>query len=446
MINFTPTGRHIEFRKMFTDFTSQAFTNEAGLTQIPVLSGFAVFYYVFPLIRKKKFPVLFAIVTKFINSVPPILIVTSLDILWPLFGSGPLYNRVGNFVLNKCSKYWWWNLLLMNNFLPPLDICVPQTYFSSTIFQLFVISVPVMYLYSKDRSLGRKVSIMMALVGYILFGYHSFIRSITPSMFVSIDPSGQKTVDYLEVATIKIYSYLAGYFFGLIVCDIVMHDFKPPIRGGSIYNIFILFTGTFLQWMATYSVALFNVAHLLPQSIAPFFIPFIRFLLHCSAACYIFWIYCLPSLTHSARTKYRLFDDSTTQTMKENVSQSKVTQITLNWYHVFDEWLGLCNNVIIPLSNISLAFYLVNYSFIRFDFFTSRLTFTNSWFNLLKRTSYAMTLMTLIAFLFHLYFVAPVDTLIKYSIKMKRNDHNFPNHSNGNHNDDDDDVKGRKKE
>lgn len=52
-----------------------------------------------------------------------------------------------------------------------------------------------------------------------------------------------------------------------------------------------------------------------------------------------------------------------------------------------------------------------------------------------------MTLMTFIAFLFHIYFVAPVDTLIKYLIRMKRSG-NYASDSNGNHNDDG--VKGRK--
>ena len=407
---------------MFTDFTSQAYTNEAGLTQIPVLSGFAVFYYVFPLIKDNKFPVLFAIVTRFLNMIPAIIIVTCMDILWSLIGTGPQFTVVGNFVLNKCTLNWWRNILLINNFLPPLDICVPQTYFSSTIFQLFVVSIPVMYLYSKDRNLGRKVSIAITLFGYVILGYYSYQKSITPSMFVSINPSGQKTVEYLEIATIRIYGYISGYFFGLIVCDYVMHDFKPPIPGGSIYNIFILFTGIGLQWGATYSVSLFNVFHVLPESLAPIFVPSVRFVLHLSAACYIFWIYCLPPLMGTGRTKYRLFDETGHEQFKKNVSKYTFNQIVLNWYHVFDEWLGLCNNIIIPLSNISVAFYLTNYFFIRFDFFTSRVLITYSWYHLLKRTAYAMVLMTFIAFIFHLYFVAPIDTLIRHLIRRNRND------------------------
>lgn len=409
---------------MFADFTSQAFTNEAGLTQIPVLSGFAVFYYVFPLIKDNKFPVFFAIITRFLNMIPGIIIITCFDTLWSLLGTGPYYTTVGTFILNKCTLNWWRNLLLINNFLPPLDICVCQTYFSSTIFQLFLLSIPVMYIYSRDRNLGRKVAIVMAMIGYTSLGYISYKQSLTPSLFVSINPTGQKTVDYLETATIGIYGYMAGYFFGLIVCDYVMHDFRPPIARGSIYNIFIMFTGMGIQWVATYSLALFNVFFILPFSLASLYIPTVRFMLHTAAGLYILWIYCLPPLTSTARKRYRLLYDDAHQEFKKESTNSAWRQIILNWYPVFDEWLGLCNNIIIPMSNISVAFYLINYFFIRLDFFTSRVLFTYSWYWLFKRTTYAMILMTIYAFFFHLYFVAPFDTLMRYLIKSKRSKDN----------------------
>lgn len=50
-------------------------------------------------------------------------VATALELLWPLVGNGPIFSRVSNFVLNKCTKHWWRNLLFINNYgIDTIDI------------------------------------------------------------------------------------------------------------------------------------------------------------------------------------------------------------------------------------------------------------------------------------------------------------------------------------
>lgn len=48
---------------------------------------------------------------------------TACELLWPLFGNGPLYSRVADHVADKCTKNWWRNLLFINNYgIDTIDI------------------------------------------------------------------------------------------------------------------------------------------------------------------------------------------------------------------------------------------------------------------------------------------------------------------------------------
>lgn len=53
---------------------------------------------------------------------PALAVLTAFEFLWPLAGNGPIFSRVANFILNKCTKNWWLNLLFINNALDAIDI------------------------------------------------------------------------------------------------------------------------------------------------------------------------------------------------------------------------------------------------------------------------------------------------------------------------------------
>ena len=96
--------------------------NDAGLIGVTVLSGIATSLIAYPLAIKSKLPFLPAILDRFVRFVPALAVLTALEFLWPFAGSGPIFSRVANFVLNKCTKNWWLNLLFINNALDAIDI------------------------------------------------------------------------------------------------------------------------------------------------------------------------------------------------------------------------------------------------------------------------------------------------------------------------------------
>lgn len=54
---------------------------------------------------------------------PAMAVITSFELLWPIVGTGPLYSRAGNFIKDKCTQNWWYNMLLINNLIKdPLSV------------------------------------------------------------------------------------------------------------------------------------------------------------------------------------------------------------------------------------------------------------------------------------------------------------------------------------
>ena len=114
--------KHSVFHWVFSDHKTQFLFNEGGLSGMTLLSGFATLYYGLPIVKKGNFPIMSAIIDRYLSYMPAIICMTAIDILWPFTGSGPLFQRVAKFVGDKCTKNWWWNIFLVNNWLHPLDI------------------------------------------------------------------------------------------------------------------------------------------------------------------------------------------------------------------------------------------------------------------------------------------------------------------------------------
>lgn len=67
----------------------------------------------------------------------------------------------------------------------------------------------------------------------------------------------------------------------------------------------------------------------------------------------------------------------------------------------------------LPKAFAKLAFsaYMINCYFVRFDFFTSRLLYVVDFYNVMKRAIYTIVYSFAMAVGFHLYFVAPFESL-----------------------------------
>lgn len=275
--------------------------------------------------------------------------------------------------------------------------CVPQTYFSSTVFQLFVISIPVMYLFKRHSVMAGVICSLIIVSGYGTLMYFVSTKRIMPSLFVSINPSGDKTVNYLDYTTIKLHCYISSYFIGFCLAFYVRRSFGR-VKHLWYWNLWRFAAAVILQWLATYASSLYNTFHILPDAMVPIYLVIVRIMFHVAMSQLILLICCFNPPANLP---------------KDPLNSNPDPDVKKNGGHnppgVVSEVSRIYGVIIQPLSKLSVAFYLTNYFYIRYDFFTSRTLFTHGFYYMFKRMASGFTGMIIVAFFFQIFFVSPTD-------------------------------------
>ncbi|CAH1987784.1 unnamed protein product [Acanthoscelides obtectus] len=87
--------------------------------------------------------------------------------IFPVTGSGPMWNLVIEKVLSPCKRYWWSYFLFLQNYVNWDDLCLVHTWYLSADMQMFLISpiflIPLSVVLTKKRGLRAAMIILLLL-------------------------------------------------------------------------------------------------------------------------------------------------------------------------------------------------------------------------------------------------------------------------------------------
>lgn len=127
----------------------------------------------------------------------------------------------------NCKKYWWRNLLLLQNFYPSSELCLSWSWYSAADFHLFIVfsillAVSVRYNHNKTESWLHKINLLrhetisvntivvIVAASSAYCGYLGIQNSFTLS-FGDL----YKTIDVLHIPTyVHVGPYAAGVWTG----------------------------------------------------------------------------------------------------------------------------------------------------------------------------------------------------------------------------------------
>ncbi|XP_034490672.1 nose resistant to fluoxetine protein 6-like [Drosophila innubila] len=88
----------------------------------------------------------------------------------PILGSGPVYNTFINANTGPCEKSWYWTLLYVQNYVVPMDMCLPHSWYLGVDMQLYVISPLLLFaLYKWGKKAVAGIVVIMLLLVACLF-------------------------------------------------------------------------------------------------------------------------------------------------------------------------------------------------------------------------------------------------------------------------------------
>lgn len=207
------------------------------------LSGLLVAYLTLREMKRRRakgrtwlaFPVLRYYIHRFLRLTPGYAFV--LFFVWqvaPLMGSGPLWNASIQPQATNCDKYWFSNLLYVNNFWPNdfNQQCVGWGWYLANDMQFFLISpvmlIPLFFLWP----LGVAVTIVILVVCIFITGVLAGVYNLGVSSFVALaHPVANATYgDFNDIYYGKPYCRIMPYLVGILLGYALYKEVKLPFK------------------------------------------------------------------------------------------------------------------------------------------------------------------------------------------------------------------------
>lgn len=175
----------------------------------------------------------------FAPSIIGAILITLIVFQWS-WQDGPSFSRAEKLIVEPCNQNGVASIFLFNNWLPVKDMCLPQTWFLSALFQLQLIGFMVILIIHRKPALGVTLSLLLILLGIILPGLLTYQYNLPPTMLLN-NPNIQQLRDDLSIQYFATYNHLSSYFVGILLAYLIYKKpAKPIINKGLRFAIWIV--------------------------------------------------------------------------------------------------------------------------------------------------------------------------------------------------------------
>ncbi|KHJ80992.1 hypothetical protein OESDEN_19326 [Oesophagostomum dentatum] len=128
-----------------------------------------------------------------------------------------------------CKKYWWRNLLYINNFFSQLDVCYGITWYLSVDTQLYFVA-PVFLITLFISPIAGFALIVACIVGSIAFVYAVTIQNSFPAMMMGAALDMNVLMDFFTDYYVKPWARCPPYLIGIAVGYFLAMKKKPKLN------------------------------------------------------------------------------------------------------------------------------------------------------------------------------------------------------------------------
>ena len=378
----------------------QPLVNVHGLHAISLLQGFALGASLYPIIKKGKAKFTSLVFNRFIRNAPGILCLLSIEFLWPVAGSGPLYTLAGKEIHENCQENWYRNVLFFTNYNPIMKNCMNHTFWSSIDFQLFILGIIVMFVLSRRFYLGISLIFATGIIDFLVTGIIAHVYQTTHAMAahpITVEKVIQYT-QYIHYGTTNyMFTFIAGVSVGIFIIT------GQNTRSLGIFSLVI--AGIFFQ-VSSYSTVIFNnFDNIVDKSWIPYYLAVVKGTMSISFVLILLYFTVSPP--------------DNQKTNKKTATEAKVTEKQVEKQVELVQEASWGYRLFLMVSRLSTSLYLVNYWFIRWDFFTAKIPFEISVISFFKRFGYSLCFSEMLAFFFYCILLAPLDAYRKMLFPSK---------------------------
>ncbi|KAF8782074.1 Nose resistant to fluoxetine protein 6 like protein [Argiope bruennichi] len=218
------------------DFASETFTQmmtngSECVDTFFFMGGMLLSYFSLKHVKvdKKRFDVKALILHRIWRIVPVYYFILLCGMLVPLMGSGPMFEDTMEDSIYPCFRYWWRNLLFINNFFNMSEMCMLHFWYVACDMQLFLVSVVVLLAFMRSEKVGLFMSALIILSSIIYSGVITYTKDLMPTLTVAYtDPEDRSMFFFYTYG--NVLSRAGPYFIGILSGYLLIkhRDIKIP--------------------------------------------------------------------------------------------------------------------------------------------------------------------------------------------------------------------------
>ncbi|XP_046630291.1 nose resistant to fluoxetine protein 6-like isoform X1 [Neodiprion virginianus] len=177
--------------------------------------------------RRKRLDFTALILSRFLRLTPLYMLVVLFNAtLMPMMGSGPYWESRVGFERDNCVKNWWTNLLYINNYVRPNEMCMFQSWYLSVDYHLYIMGLFVLWAYwHLPRRLGYPFLCGLIALGTAIPFVITYVQDQQP-IFLGLPFMVEARRDpYFVGHYVKSHMRIGSYMIGVLAGAIV-HDHK----------------------------------------------------------------------------------------------------------------------------------------------------------------------------------------------------------------------------
>lgn len=178
---FSPVSNTEFIEEQYYHFWDMIQVNGMNVVQtFFAIGGFLMGVQFFALTEKRKFNFSYfwvAMLYRYIRLTPVYAMVMFFDATW-LYKSdmGPFWKTTTETEKSFCRRNWWTNLLYINNYVNPSQMCMTQSWYLAADFQLFAIGLLVLMVMWRYPKFKNQILYVCLIVSYIIPGVITYVK------------------------------------------------------------------------------------------------------------------------------------------------------------------------------------------------------------------------------------------------------------------------------
>ncbi|XP_035224651.1 nose resistant to fluoxetine protein 6-like, partial [Stegodyphus dumicola] len=125
------------------------------------------------------------ILRRFLRLYPSLLLLLGGIFFLPWIASGPFWPELPGVEVNNCRRFWWTNLLFINNWRPIKEMCMQHSWYISADMQLHIIALLVLIPLYHNAYFGMASAVCLTLIGSLAVGIITYANDYDPTILFS---------------------------------------------------------------------------------------------------------------------------------------------------------------------------------------------------------------------------------------------------------------------